>query len=169
MRFLSSRVPAVVWSGILAFALTVVAGGIWTILLISNLTTSPAIPWAVVVMALLLWLMWQYLGGKWGPRSTSQARLRYRRAKPVSRQVFAWAVLAIVALVGYWIVLFQLVKIPARILPSYSGSPLLIVTLVLVMAALVSSLAGVVGFRGYFQDILEHRVSGPVPSQSRLC
>src|SRR6266571_6632029 len=109
MRFLSSRVPAVVWSGILAFALTVVAGGVWTVLLISNVATSPAIPWAVVVMALLLWLMWQYLGGKWGPQGTSEARRRYLRAKPVSGQVFAWAVVAgmlsIVALVGYWIML----------------------------------------------------------------
>lgn len=57
MHALSSRIPAVVWSGALAFALTVVAGGVWTVLLISNVATSPAIPWAVVVMALLLWLM----------------------------------------------------------------------------------------------------------------
>lgn len=164
MHALSSRIPAVVWSGALAFVLTVVAGGVWTVLLISNVATSPAIPWAVVMMALLLWLMWQYLGDKWGPRSTSQARHRYRRAKPVSSQVFAWAVVAgvlsIVVLVGSWIVLVQLVKIPARILPNFSGYPLLTVTLVLVMASLVSSLAEEVGFRGYFQGILEHKVSG---------
>ncbi len=166
MHALSSRIPAVVWSGALAFVLTVVAGGVWTVLLISNVATSPAIPWAVVVMALLLWLMWQYLDGKWGPRSTSEARRRYLRAKPVSGQVFAWALVAgllsIVALVGFWIVLFQLVKIPARVLQNFSGYPLLTVTLVLVMAALVSSLAEEVGFRGYFQGILEHKVSGPV-------
>jgi hypothetical protein len=36
------------------------------------------------------------------------------------------------------------------------------VTLVLVMASLVSSLAEEVGFRGYFQGILEHQVSGPL-------
>jgi len=64
MHVLFGRIPAVVWSGILAFVLTVLAGGVWTVLLISNVATSPAIPWAVVVMALLLWLMWQYLGGK---------------------------------------------------------------------------------------------------------
>jgi membrane protease YdiL (CAAX protease family) len=166
MHALSSRIPAVVWSGVLAFVLTVVAGGIWTVLLISNIATSPAIPWAVVVMALLLWLMWQYLGGKWGPQSTSEARRRYLRATPVSRLVFAWALMAgllsIVALVGYWIVLFQLVKIPDRVLPNFTGYPLLTVTLVLVMASLVSSLAEEVGFRGYFQGILENKVSGPV-------
>lgn len=70
--------------------------------------------------------------------------------------------LSIVALVGYWIVLFQLVKIPARVLQNFSGYPLLTVVLVLVMASLVSSLAEEVGFRGYFQGILEQKVSGPV-------
>jgi membrane protease YdiL (CAAX protease family) len=111
-------------------------------------------------------LAWQYLGGKWGPQSTSEARRRYLRAKPLSGQVFAWALVAgllsIVALVGFWIVLFQLVKIPARVLQNFSGYPLLTVTLVLVMAALVSSLAEEVGFRGYFQGMLEQQVSGPV-------
>ena len=165
MHSLSSRIPPVVWSGILAFVLTVVTGGVWTALLIGNLATSPAIPWAVVVMALLLWLMWRYLGGTWGPRSTSEARRRYLRARPLPVHVFAWAVvtgvLSIVALVGYWIVLVQLVKVPARILPNFSGYPLLTVVLVLMMASLVSSLAEEVGFRGYFQGILEHNVSGP--------
>ena len=125
MRSLFSRIPAAVWSGIFAFFLTVFAGGIWTLLLISNVATSPAIPWSVVVMAFLLWLMWQYLGGKWGPRSTSQARRRYLRARPLSVEVFAWAfvagALSIVALVGYWIVLHQLVKLPARVLQNFSG------------------------------------------------
>src|SRR5437660_12668752 len=105
MRTLSSRIPTVVWTGILAFALTVLAGGIWTALLISNLATSPAVPWAVGVMALLLWLMWQYLGGKWWPRGTSQARRRYLRARPLSVQAFTLALLAgmlsIVALVAF--------------------------------------------------------------------
>ena len=166
MHFLSSRVPAVVWSGILAFVLTVGAGGVWTVLLISNLTTSPAIPWAVFVMALLLWLMWQYLGGKWRPASTSEARRRYLRARLLPGRVFAWAigagVLSIIALVAYWIVLVQLVKIPMRVLPNFSSYPLLTAALVLVMASLVSSLAEEVGFRGYFQGILEHRVSVPL-------
>lgn len=101
----SSRIPAVVWSGILAFFLTVLARGVWTVLLISNVATSPAIPWSVVVMAFLLWLMWQYLDGRWGPKSTSQARRRNLRARPLSIEVFAWAIVAgalsIVALVGY--------------------------------------------------------------------
>src|SRR2546425_7053277 len=127
MHSLSSRIPAVVWTGILAFVLTVFTGGVWTVLLISNVATSPAIPWSVAAMALLLWLMWQYLGGRWWPQSTSEARRSYLRARPVTGQVFVWALLAgllsIVALVGFWIVLHQLVKIPARVLPNFSGYP----------------------------------------------
>ncbi len=166
MQSISNRIPTVVWTGILAFVLTVFAGGVWTVLLISNIVTSPAIPWSVAVMALLLWLMWQYLGGRWWPRGTSQSRHRYLRATPLSAQVFLWALVAgtlsIVALVGYWIILFQLVKLPARVLPNFSGYPLLTVVLVLVMAALVSSLAEEVGFRGYFQSALEPKVTAPI-------
>lgn len=163
---LFGRIPAVVWFGAMAFLLATSIGGIWTILLVSNLATSPAIPWSVAVMAFLLWIMWQYMGGRWGPRSTSQARRRYRRASLLPGRVFAWGLaaglLAMVALVGYWIVLFQLVKIPGRVLPSFSGYPLLTVVLVLLMAPLVSTLAEEVAFRGYFQGFLEQKVSGPV-------
>ncbi len=165
--FFASRLGQSISRGLLSEQMSYVAStGVWTALLISNLATSPAIPWAVAVMALLLWVMWQYLGGRWGPQSTSQARRRYLRARLLPGRVFAWALLAgllsIVALIGYWIVMFQLVKIPTRVLPNFSGYPLLTVILVLVMASLVSSLAEEVGFRGYFLGILEQKVSGPV-------
>ncbi len=160
------RIPAVVWSGAMAFFLSPSLGAIWTVLITINTVASPAIPWAVAVMALLLWVMWQYMGGRWGPRSTSQARRRYMRARRLPGRVFAWAVVAgllsIVALVGYWIVLLQLIKIPTRVAPDFSGYPLLTSILALVMASLVSSLAEEVSFRGYFQSILEQKVSGPV-------
>jgi membrane protease YdiL (CAAX protease family) len=88
-------------------------------------------------------------------------------ATPLSTgQVSVWAFLAgalsIVALVGFWIVLLQLVKLPTRVLPNFSGYPLLPVALILVMSALVSSLAEEAGFRGYFQGALERKVRGPV-------
>jgi membrane protease YdiL (CAAX protease family) len=148
----------------MAFLLTIVAGGIWTTLLFSNLAISPAIPWSVVVMWLLLWLLWQYLGGRWAPRSTSEARRHSMRARRVSGPVFFWAVtaglLAIISLSGVWIVLVQLGVQPARPLQNFSGYPWYTVALVLVMASLVSALAEEVGFRGYFQGLLEGKVSG---------
>jgi hypothetical protein len=46
------------------------------------------------MMALMLWVMWQYLGGRWWPRTTAEARRRNLRALPVSRRVFLWALVA---------------------------------------------------------------------------
>jgi hypothetical protein len=64
------RILRVAWSGILALVILAFGQGVWAGLLFINLRTSPAIPWAVPVMSLILWLMWQYLGGKWWPRGT---------------------------------------------------------------------------------------------------
>ena len=165
MHPLAGRILTVVWCGTLALGLTVLAGGIWSALLLTNLVTSPAIPWAAVVMALLLWLMWEYLDGQWWPASTSGARHRHLRATPVSRQVWAWAlvagVLSIVALAGFWILLFQLVRTPGNAPPDFSGYPLLTVALVLVMSSLVGGLTEEAGFRGYLQGVLERELGGP--------
>jgi membrane protease YdiL (CAAX protease family) len=162
---LSGRVLKIASLGILALTLTMLAGGVWSALLVTNLTISPAIPWAIVVMGLLLWLLWQYLGGRWGPRSTSEARRHSLRANPVRGEVFAWAlaagVLSIVALSGFWIALFELAKMPGNALPDFSKYSWLTVTLALGMASLVAAVAEEAGFRGYFQGALEHEVGGP--------
>jgi membrane protease YdiL (CAAX protease family) len=149
---------------VMAIVLTAVTGGIWTALLSVNLTTSPAIPWSVAVMALLLWLLWRYLGGAGWPRSTADARRRYLRARRISGRVFAWAVVAgllsIVALAGLWVVLFQIANLPSRALPDYSKYPLVTVALALVMASLVGAVAEEATFRGYTQGVLEAAVGG---------
>ena len=156
---LSRRILTAVGFGALAFVVTAVVGGIWTALLAVNLATSPAVPWAVVVMAGILWLLWRYLGGAWLPRSTADARRRLLRARRVPGALFAGAVvvglLAIVALAGLWIVLTRLVSLPARALPDYSRYPIITVALALIMASLVGAILEEALFRGYFQGILE--------------
>jgi membrane protease YdiL (CAAX protease family) len=163
---LSRRFVVIVGFGALALVLTAVVGGIWTALLTVNLATSPAIPWAVAVMGLLLWLLWSYLGGAGWPRGTAEARRHSLRARRMPSRVFLWAVgaglLAIVALAGLWIVLFQLAHLPARALPDYSKYPFVTVALVLVMASLVGAVTEEAMFRGYFQGILEGTVGGAV-------
>ena len=62
-RSFSTRTLNVVAFGLLALAITILAGGIWSALLVTNLRSSPAVPWSVAAMALLLWLAWSYLGG----------------------------------------------------------------------------------------------------------
>lgn len=148
----------------LAFALTALAGGVWTALLALNLSVSPAIPWAVVVMGALLWALWRYLGGAWPSHATAEARRRSLRARRVSGAALAWALtaglLAIVALAGLWIALFQVAGLPARALPDYSRYPLLTVALALVMASLVNAVVEEAVFRGYFQGALEPQIGG---------
>ena len=163
---LTKHLPAGLSSGVLALLLTALVGGAWTALLIGNFALSPTIPWAVVAMGLLLWLMWQYLSGRGLPRSSAGARQRALRARPVSGRTFAWAMiaglLAIVALAGLWFVLFQLAGISAvRSLVVYSKYPALTVALLLGMASLVSSLPEEAGFRGYFQGSLERWLGSP--------
>ncbi len=158
------RIMTLVGLGALAFVVTAVMGGLWTLLLTINLATSPAIPWAVVVMAAILWALWRYLGGHWPPRSSSTQRSRLLRAQPLSGAAFGWALVAgllsIVALAGLWVVLFQIARLPARALLDYSRYPLVSVVLALVMASLVNAVAEEAMFRGYFQGALERQVGG---------
>jgi len=164
-RSFPGKLLMVVWATILSFLILGFGQGAWGALLVTNLRTDPAIPWAVPAMAVVLWLMWKYLGGIWWPRSTSEARRLYLRANPVPGRVIAWTLLAgvlsIVALAGCWIVLFQLVKMSPNVLPDFSQYPLLTTVLVIVMASLVSPVTEEAAFRGYCQVILEREFAGP--------
>jgi membrane protease YdiL (CAAX protease family) len=162
----ATRALNVIGFGLLGFAITVLAGGIWSALLIANLRNSPVIPWSVAAMAPLLWLIWSYLGGKGWPRRTSDARGRYLRANRRSSRVYLWSfvagVLSVVALAGCWIVLFQLIKMPPNALPDVSNYPRLTVALMILMGALVAPFMEEAGFRGYFQVTLEREFRGSV-------
>lgn len=160
MRSLLNRLLAVVWSGVLASLISAFGSGVWIALIGTNLNTTPAIPWAVPVMAIVLWLMWQYLGGKGWPQSTSDARRSYLRANPVTRLVWAWGlmagVLSLVALAGFWIVLVELTGVGGNpTIPDYNQYPILTVVLGLMMGSLVSPITEEAAFRGYSQVILE--------------
>jgi membrane protease YdiL (CAAX protease family) len=152
--------------GLLAFAITILAGGIWSALLVTNLRSSPAIPWSVPVMACLLWLAWSYLGGRGWPRSTSEARRHYLRANRKSGKTYLWALIAgflsVIALAGIWIVLFRLVKMPANVFSDVSSYPRMTVALMILMGSLVSPLMEEAGFRGYFQVALEREFRAPL-------
>lgn len=164
MRPSFGRIVALLGSVVLAVIVTLAVGGLWAVLISVNLATTPTIPWAVGAMALILGLLWWYLGGAGWPQRTALARRRARRANPVAAPVFAWAILAgalaIIALIGLWIVLVQLVPVPGNPLPDCSRYPRLTVALVLVMASLVAAVAEEVGIRGYVQGTLE-RVMRP--------
>jgi membrane protease YdiL (CAAX protease family) len=70
-------------------------------------------------------------------------------------------VLSIVALAGYWVVMFQLVRMPGNVLPDFSKYPMLTLVLMLVMASFVSPFTEESAFRGYCQVILESNFRAP--------
>ena len=151
---------------VLALVLTTFVQGLWAALLVANLRMTPAVPWSVVAMAVLLWILWQYAGGRWWPGTTSSARRVSLRATPVTPRLLAMALVAggcsLVALTGIWIVLFQTGLMRGNTVPDFSPYPRLTVAAVLVMASLVGAFLEEAGFRGYLQVALERECSAPV-------
>jgi membrane protease YdiL (CAAX protease family) len=165
VALLARRATVVLWAAVLALLVAGVASLAWGGLIVANLTISPTIPWKVVVMPVVLWLLWQYLGGRWWPRGTSARRRTLLRWRPVPRTVLGWALLAgalaLVALVGLWIVLVELTHVGGNpTIPDAKTTPAVALVLALLMGSLVSSLTEEWAFRGYAQVTLERAFGG---------
>jgi membrane protease YdiL (CAAX protease family) len=146
--------------------LTLLPGGLWSALLAVNLKTGIALPWAVPVAAVLLWLGWRYAGGHGPPDRTADARRRYRRANPVAGAVWSTALLAngfaLLAFCGLWIVLFQLAKAPGNAAIDFSHYSSVTVLLIVTTGAVIGAVSEEVGMRGYLQGALERRFAAPL-------
>ena len=140
----------------------VAAGGMLTgPLIFANLKFWPAVPWSVPVLAAYMWLFWQYLQGRWWPRSTAEARRQGLRARRLSLRVWRWAMIA-----GYLAMVssFALHWVAGRLAPLRYGVPEVLqqfpfVTLLAILL-MASAMAGIVeeaAFRGYMQGPIERR------------
>ena len=160
-----NRIPLILRALVAGFAILVFGSMMWGILLVTNLSTSPQIPWAVPAMGIVLWLLWKYLNGSGWPESTSDLRRSRLRANAVSLTAWKWTLVAggsaIVALTGLWIVTGNLVKMPPNQLPDMSAYPTYVAVLGVMMASLVAPITEEAGFRGYIQGPLEKKY-GPV-------
>lgn len=147
-------------------ALTLLAGGLWSALLAANLRTGIALPWAVPVAAVLLWLGWSYVGGHGPPDHTSAVRRSYRRAYSISAAVWGAALLAnglaLLAFCGLWIVLCQLVKAPGNFTIDFSHYSMVTLLLIVTTGAVIGAVSEEVGIRGYLQVALERRFAAPL-------
>src|SRR5579863_3543907 len=165
MSKLGGAVLEIAWTGLFAVVFTALVSGVWGGVLLANLATSPALPWCVVAMGLILWAAWSFLGGRWGWSATKAARSVYLRSRPLPWPVMGWAVLAgvlwIVALAGFWVVLHRLFVAPTNPLPDFSKYPVVTVIAALAMAGISGGVSEEAGFRGYFQGALERRGLGP--------
>lgn len=166
MSLLFNRSWAIVKAALLGFAILIFGAGIWAVLVQVNLTTTPAIPWSVPAMAVVLWCLWRFLQGSFWPHRTSASRHLCMRANLVPPRQFAWAALAgalaVIALAGLWIVLFELVPMPLNALPDFSRYPLWTVVALVLMGALAAPLTEEPAFRGYCQVILERQFNAPI-------
>jgi membrane protease YdiL (CAAX protease family) len=150
-----------VWAAVLTLVLAGVVSGLWAGLLTLNLQTTPALPWAAAVMAVVLWLAWLYAAGRGWPRRTAEARRTLLRARRIDSGVFVLALvcggLSLVALTGAWILAFQTGLMRGNSLPDFSQYPVQMVVVVVAMAAIVGAVVEEAAFRGYFQSLLERR------------
>jgi membrane protease YdiL (CAAX protease family) len=151
----------------LSLAVAAVGSLIWSALLVSNARTTPAVPWSVPAMALVLVVYWWYLSGHGWPSRTQPARAALLRARRVPIRVFGWSFLAggfsLVALVGLWIVLVELTGNGGNpTISGIAGYPAIFVALAIAMGSLVSPLTEEAAFRGYAQVLLERRFSAVV-------
>ena len=165
MRSMVKRVGVLFGLAALSLLITAIAGGTWVGLLLANIKTGLRVPWAPVVMAVLVWILWQYLNGRWAPRSTSAARHEYLRARNVPTRIWIWSfvagALAIISVAGGWIVLSQLIAMKPNNLPSLGHVPALSLVLILIVASLVAPFSEEAGFRGYLQTALERNLRSP--------
>jgi membrane protease YdiL (CAAX protease family) len=154
----------VLWTAVFAVVMTGLTSAVWGGLLMTNLATTPAIPWAAAVMAALVWALWSWLGGRWVPKGAQDARRDLLRGGKLAAPVAAWAVTAgvlwVIALAGFWVVVHRLVATHGNPLPDFSKLPPITVAVSLLMAAVSGAVSEEAGFRGYFQGALERRGLG---------
>lgn len=86
MMSLWSRLPVAVRAVVIGLALATIVTVPWAVLAQANVRYWSAVPWAVPVTALYLWLWWQYVSGKGWPQSTAPARRRNLRAHRISEE-----------------------------------------------------------------------------------
>lgn len=131
------------------------------VLFAANLRVFPGVPWAAPLIALYLWFFWRYLDGKGPPPSTAEERHASLRARSLTPNVWAHALLAgglaIVALVLALRLANRMVVLPNQQLPAMANVPRLTVLALLLAAAPVAGIVEEASFRGYMQGPIERR------------
>ena len=156
------RVPVVVRALLLGFLIMNVGVYGYSLLVRLNLAFLPIVPWAAAIMVPLLWAYWQYLGGRWWPRATSEARARCLRARPLPRRAWRWVLLAGVSGIVFTLnfgLLWQrhadVYMDPSGMIPE--GIPWWMLLPSLAMVSIVAGFCEEAGVRGYLQGMIERR------------
>ena len=159
-------VGAILMSAFAAVLLTVVVSGFWSGLLAANLQVRPELPWAAMVMLIVLSALWWWLRGGRGRTPAAKARRTSLRDERLPVSIAGWAVfsglVSLVGLVSLWIVIHQLIPAPARPQPDYSRLSALMTMTSFAAAAVSGAVSEEAGFRGFFQSAMERFGFGPL-------
>jgi membrane protease YdiL (CAAX protease family) len=156
------RLPALVRGVIAGLAAAQLAVGPWDWLVRTNMTYLPNVPWATLVMAVLLVWWWRYfVRGQGWPAATRRARQVSARARPVPDDLWGPALGAgLLGLFGVLLlqgVLSRLVSLPQQRELDPSQYPLITVFGWVLMGVVVSGIVEETSFRGYMQSTIEKR------------
>lgn len=165
VRALWVRLPVLVQAVLTGLAVATAGTIPWATLVSANIKHQPALPWAVPIMAVYLWLFWRYVRGEGWPQSTAAARRASSRANGLPADLWGPALLAgVLGLVSVLLlqgVLSRLVALPQQRDLDVSQYPALTVLLWVLMSAVVAGVVEETAFRGYVQTPIERR-HGPV-------
>ena len=161
MHRLFQRLGAVAFATLAAFAITLVGQTLWGLMAITNVKLTPAVPWSVAVMAVVLVAMVAFLTGRIGPNGA--ARRALVPLAPVSARAWGWSLAAggaaVVAAAALWTVMATIVRVPPNMLPDLKGVPMTTVAPMLVIGVLAAPLTEEIAFRGYAMSLIRLRFS----------
>ncbi|HKB80620.1 MAG TPA: CPBP family intramembrane glutamic endopeptidase [Thermoanaerobaculia bacterium] len=144
----------------------IVAGApnlVWGVMAGVNLRLSPAIPWSVAAMGLILWWFWRFMTGAGAQPMRRLVPREEIRANPLASRTWRLALLAggsgVAAVWAAFAALRGVLRIAA---PSgdLGRVPIAIIALMVLMGSAVAGVAEEAGFRGSMQRPLE-RLYGP--------
>jgi membrane protease YdiL (CAAX protease family) len=159
------RVPVVPRAIIVGLLVLIAGNGLPQGALVANLKISPAIPWSAPLICAYLWFYWQYVRGRWWPRSTAASRQQDLRARPLSPTLWRWSLaaggLGIAALTALTYLLARLVPLGINFPDVLKSVPPLSLAAIVVAASVMAGIVEEAAFRGYMQGPIEKR-HGPL-------
>jgi len=157
------KVPLVIRSILIGFAVNSIGVGIWVLLA----TKVPA-PWSIIAMSAILILFWMYFSGTWKPLNTQTFRRFCMRQINLKRTVWVWGMIASFFLFLFvssgMVFTFRMVEFQPEIFKTaryLNDFPAWTAWSIILMASLVAGMCEEVGFRGYMQKPLEEKY-GPI-------
>ena len=156
------RIPIWVKAIFIGFVILELGTKLWSIIAFTNITVTPEIPWSFPLMVIVLVLIWNYLNGKWAPKSTQKTRRMWLRGNLLNVKNRKWGWISAV-LLGCTILCF--VVLGMRIVDEPSGQivqierimkyPTWTIIGLITMTSLTAGVIEEISFRGYMQKPME--------------